>query len=84
MGKSCRLENPAKLPDSNKLAEVREPIIEANILVPQDYVGAVIGLCEEKRGSQIGPALHGWPGDASITSCRCLKSCWTSLIVSNR
>ena len=34
MGKSCRLENPARLPDSNKLAEVREPIIEANILVP--------------------------------------------------
>jgi len=53
-GEVMLLENPAKLPDTNKLNEVREPIIEANILVPQDYVGAVIGLCEEKRGVQRG------------------------------
>ena len=51
-GEVISLENPASLPESNKIAEVREPIIEANILVPQDYVGAVIGLCEEKRGQQ--------------------------------
>jgi GTP-binding protein LepA len=48
------LENPAKLPPQNEIAEVREPIIEANILLPQDYVGSVIGLCEEKRGRQKG------------------------------
>ncbi|MFC1720488.1 translation elongation factor 4 [Pseudomonadota bacterium] len=51
-GEVISLENPAKLPDGSKILEVREPIIEANILVPQDYVGAVIGLCEEKRGVQ--------------------------------
>jgi len=51
-GEIISLENPAKLPEANKILEIREPIIEANILVPQDYVGAVIGLCEEKRGRQ--------------------------------
>ena len=51
-GEVISLENPAKLPEANKILEVREPIIEANILVPQDYVGSVIGLCEEKRGKQ--------------------------------
>jgi GTP-binding protein LepA len=40
------------MPPINKIGEIREPIIVANILVPQDYVGAVIGLCEEKRGAQ--------------------------------
>ena len=58
-GEIISLENPARLPESNKIAEVREPIIEANILVPQDYVGAVIGLCEEKRGSQKGMQFMG-------------------------
>jgi GTP-binding protein LepA len=58
------LENPASLPASNKIAEIREPIIEANILVPQDYVGAVIGLCEEKRGVQLGIQYLG--GQVSI------------------
>ena len=51
-GEVLTLENPAKMPDPNKIAEIREPIIAANILVPQDYVGPVIGLCEEKRGRQ--------------------------------
>ena len=51
-GQILSLENPAKLPEPNKISEIREPIIEANILVPHDYVGAVIGLCEEKRGRQ--------------------------------
>jgi len=46
------VDNPAKLPPPNKTAEIREPIIIANILVPPDYVGAVLQLCTEKRGSQ--------------------------------
>jgi GTP-binding protein LepA len=58
-GEVMSLENPAKLPESNKVAEIREPIIEANILVPQDYVGAVIGLCQEKRGAQKGMQYMG-------------------------
>jgi len=63
-GEILTLENPAKLPPVNKIAEVREPIIQANILVPQDYVGAVIGLCEDKRGQQIG--MHYLGGQVSI------------------
>ncbi|MEW5789958.1 MAG: translation elongation factor 4 [Pseudomonadota bacterium] len=51
-GKVIEVENPANLPPPQKIAEMREPIIEANILVPEQYLGAVIGLCEEKRGVQ--------------------------------
>jgi GTP-binding protein LepA len=46
------VDNPAKLPVSNEIAELREPIITANILVPPDYVGGVLALCSEKRGVQ--------------------------------
>ena len=53
-GEILSLDNPAKLPPSSKIDEVREPIIIANVLTPPDYVGAVIKLCEEKRGSQRG------------------------------
>ena len=63
-GHILTLENPAKLPSANKILEIREPIIQANILVPQDYVGSVIGLCEEKRGRQIG--MHYLGGQVSI------------------
>jgi GTP-binding protein LepA len=51
-GDIIQIDNPASLPPPNKIEEVREPIILANILVPQDYLGAVIGLCVEKRGVQ--------------------------------
>lgn len=63
-GSVVSLENPASLPSPSKIAEIREPIIEANILVPQDYVGAVIGLCEEKRGVQ--QAIQYLGGQVSI------------------
>ncbi len=46
------IDNPATLPDPGKFREVREPIIEAHILVPQDHLGNVISLCVEKRGVQ--------------------------------
>ena len=51
-GESVYVDNPAKLPAPNLVAEIREPIITANILVPPDYVGAVLQLCTEKRGTQ--------------------------------
>ena len=51
-GEVIRVENPADLPDPSTLAELREPIIQATILTPQDYLGNVIGLCVEKRGAQ--------------------------------
>ena len=51
-GKVDYVDNPAKLPPSNETDEIREPIIIANILVPPDYVGAVLKLCNDKRGRQ--------------------------------
>jgi GTP-binding protein LepA len=51
-GEVLRIDNPSLLPESGHIAEIREPIIQADILVSQQYVGAVIGLCEEKRGVQ--------------------------------
>ena len=46
------IENPSKLPDLSKVEEIREPIITATILTPQDYVGPVLTLCTERRGVQ--------------------------------
>jgi len=51
-GEVSQIDNPASLPPANKIEDIREPIILANILVPQGYLGAVIGLCVEKRGVQ--------------------------------
>lgn len=51
-GDTIKIDNPSSLPDPAVLLETREPIVEANILVPQTYVGNVINLCIEKRGIQ--------------------------------
>ena len=51
-GSIIEIENPSKMPDLSKIQEIREPIITATILVPQEYVGAVITLCISKRGIQ--------------------------------
>ena len=51
-GEVVEIHNPADLPPVNKIEEIREPIIRANILLPEDYIGAVISLCIEKRGVQ--------------------------------
>lgn len=48
-----QIHNPSELPPANEIEEVREPLIHASILVPQDYLGPVMGLCVEKRGRQI-------------------------------
>ncbi len=53
-GSVVSLDNPAKLPPVNHIEEVREPIIRANILTPEAYIGNIIKLCEEKRGVQLG------------------------------
>jgi GTP-binding protein LepA len=51
-GDIVNIENPAMLPEPNMIDEVREPIVMADILVPQEHLGAVIALCIEKRGVQ--------------------------------
>ena len=51
-GSVVEIENPSKLPDPTRIVEIREPIITASILVPHDYVGPVLTLCNQKRGVQ--------------------------------
>ena len=51
-GDTLYISNPSNLPETGNIAETREPICEANILVPKEYVGSVISLCVEKRGVQ--------------------------------
>ncbi|MCE0493419.1 translation elongation factor 4 [Vibrio salinus] len=53
------VDSPAKLPAVNDITEIREPIARCNILVPQDYLGNVITLCVEKRGTQVDMVYHG-------------------------
>jgi GTP-binding protein LepA len=58
-GEVIEIDNPSSLPDISQIEEVREPIIRANILVPQEHVGAVMKLCLEKRGVQIDMQYAG-------------------------
>lgn len=58
-GEIIYVDNPSKLPPVNNIQEIREPIVEANILVPQEYLGNVITLCIEKRGTQNNMTYHG-------------------------
>ena len=58
-GEIVTVDNPSKLPPINDIEEIREPIVEANILVPAEYLGNVITLCIEKRGVQTNMAYHG-------------------------
>jgi GTP-binding protein LepA len=58
-GDVIKIDNPAKLPDAGLYQEIREPIIVARILMPQEYVGPVMQLCMEKRGTQKNLRYHG-------------------------
>lgn len=58
-GEIIYVDNPSDLPPLNNIEEIREPIVEANILVPKEYLGNVITLCIEKRGSQTNMVYHG-------------------------
>ncbi|MEE9267634.1 MAG: translation elongation factor 4 [Gammaproteobacteria bacterium] len=51
-GETLHVDNPAKLPAINQIAETREPIVQADILVPDEYLGNIISLCVERRGTQ--------------------------------
>jgi GTP-binding protein LepA len=51
-GNEIEIENPSKLPDPSKIKQILEPIITASILAPQEYVGPIITLCNQKRGAQ--------------------------------
>ena len=58
-GEILHIDSPAKLPAVNDISEIREPIAECNILVPQEYLGNVITLCIDKRGVQVSMVYHG-------------------------
>ncbi|KOO07860.1 translation elongation factor 4 [Vibrio hepatarius] len=58
-GKLLYVDSPAKLPAVNDIEEIREPIARCNILVPSEYLGNVITLCVEKRGTQVDMVYHG-------------------------
>jgi GTP-binding protein LepA len=58
-GETLMIDNPSKLPDANYISEIREPIAECHILVPQNYLGSVITLCVDKRGVQKNMSYTG-------------------------
>ncbi|AOY93380.1 elongation factor 4 [Cupriavidus sp. USMAA2-4] len=58
-GTMVTVENPAKMPDPAKIEAILEPIVTVNLYMPQDYVGSVITLCTQKRGTQINMSYHG-------------------------
>ena len=58
-GTTISIENPAKLPDLSRVEDILEPIITATILMPQEYVGSVMTLCNEKRGTQVNMQYMG-------------------------
>jgi GTP-binding protein LepA len=58
-GSVIEIENPSKLPEISKIMEIREPIITATMLMPQEYVGSVITLCNQKRGAQVDMQYAG-------------------------
>ncbi|MEO7008142.1 MAG: elongation factor 4, partial [Caldimonas sp.] len=58
-GEVIQIENPSKLPDQGRIAEIREPIVTMHLYMPQEYVGPVMTLANQKRGAQINMAYHG-------------------------
>jgi GTP-binding protein LepA len=58
-GEVIMVENPSKMPDVGKMAEIREPIVTVHLYMPQEYVGAVMTLANQKRGVQMNMAYHG-------------------------
>ena len=58
-GTTLVVDNPSKMPDPSKIDVIREPIVTVNLYMPQEYVGAVITLCTQKRGVQLDMSYHG-------------------------
>jgi GTP-binding protein LepA len=58
-GEMMMVENPAKIPDQGKIQEIREPIVTVHLYMPQEYVGPVMTLANQKRGIQLNMAYHG-------------------------
>ena len=58
-GDVLKVDNPSKMPDPGRIEEIREPIVTVNLYMPQEYVGPVMTLCNQKRGIQMDMHYHG-------------------------
>ncbi|MEG1454090.1 MAG: translation elongation factor 4 [Comamonas sp.] len=58
-GEVVMVENPSKMPDQGRMEEIREPIVTVHLYMPQEYVGPVMTLANQKRGVQLNMAYHG-------------------------
>lgn len=58
-GDMLMVDNPSKMPDPARIEEVREPIVTVNLYMPQEYVGPIMTLCNQKRGIQMDMHYHG-------------------------
>ena len=58
-GTVLEVENPSRMPDQGRIRDIREPIVVVHLYMPQDYVGVVMTLCNQKRGIQMNMAYHG-------------------------
>ncbi|MDO9202109.1 MAG: translation elongation factor 4, partial [Hydrogenophaga sp.] len=58
-GEVIMVENPSKMPDQGRMEEIREPIVTVHLYMPQEYVGAVMTLANQKRGMQLNMSYHG-------------------------
>ena len=58
-GEVVMVENPSKMPDQSRTEEIREPIVTVRLYMPQEYVGSVMTLANQKRGVQLNMAYHG-------------------------
>ena len=69
-GETIYVDNPSKLPDVSAIEDMREPIVRANILVPQEHLGNVITLCIEKRGVQVDMAEADWSAPGALSAAK--------------
>ena len=72
------LHNPADMPDPSLVAAVEEPRIKATILVPDDFLGDVLKLCQDRRGIQLDMSHAGVARDGGLPTCRSTRWCSTS------
>ena len=74
-GSEVELHNPADMPDPVKIDSIAEPWIKATILVPDEYLGGVLKLCEDRRGVQKSSSPMPAAGPCWSTNCRSMRWC---------
>ena len=79
-GTKLEMHNPADMPDPTQIDRIEEPWISATIMVPDDYLGAVLKLCQDRRGRRTTSRTPA-PGLCSFMTCRWLRSCSTFMTV---